>query len=70
MDDFRRILLTTDLSEESWAAFGAAASLAERYDAELVVVSIVLDSATLAYPGLADAGAMIEEFRRVVTAPA
>lgn len=41
--EIKRILYTTDLSENARYAFGYAASLANRYDAKIVILNVLQD---------------------------
>ncbi len=51
MSEYRKILMTTDLSEESWQAFETASEMATRFDAALCALCVILDPNTFAMFG-------------------
>lgn len=65
MAEFQKIVLTTDLSEESWKALDIAATLAAKCGAQLTVLSVVQDPAYFTMSELYGAGNAFADVDRI-----
>lgn len=65
MAEFKKIILTTDLSKESWRALDVATSLAAKCGAQLTILSVVQDPAYFTMSELYGAGNAFADIDRI-----
>ncbi|MBK9387628.1 MAG: universal stress protein [Planctomycetes bacterium] len=65
MAEFKKIVLTTDLSQESWRALDVATSLASKCGAALTILSVVQDPAYFTMSELYGAGNAFADIDRI-----
>ena len=65
MVEFKKIVLTTDLSSESWKALDIAATLAKKCESSLTVLSVVQDPAYFTMSELYGAGNAFADVDRI-----
>lgn len=65
MTQYRKIVFTTDLSEESWSAFPEALDLARKYGAELITLCVVVDPAHFNMSELYSAGNVFADLDKI-----
>lgn len=65
MAEFKKIVLTTDLSPESWRALDVATSLASKCGAALTILSVVQDPAYFTMSELYGAGNAFADIDRI-----
>ena len=65
MSAYRKIMMTTDLSDESFGALEHAKTMARQFDAELIVLCVVVDPVHFTMGELYTAGGMFTDLGQV-----